>query len=90
METVRCGSETREVEMKGVEGEDFCGEIERNTNEGKEGPGDESEERRSPDDERERMSDVFGMDSKGSDEEQCGVGEDLTKLSASLGVGSVT
>ena len=61
-----------EVETKGMEGvvrcegEEFCGEIERKSNKVKEGPDDEFKEKGSPDDERERVGDVFGI-SKGSD-----------------------
>ena len=69
-EMVRCKSETRDTEIKGVggvEGEDFCGDTERKSNEGQRGPGDESEETCSPDDERQRVGEAFGM-SEGSDE----------------------
>lgn len=54
-----------ETEIKGVggvvvcEGEDVRSEIERNSNEGKRGPDDESEGRCGPDNEEEGVCDVF-------------------------------
>ena len=90
-ETVRCKSETRDTEIKGVggvEGEDFRGETERKSNEGKRSPDDKSKERCGPDDEEESECGVFGMDSEGSDEEQRGVGDDPARLSTSSGVGT--
>ena len=51
-----------------MEGEEFGGEIERNLNECKSSPDDESKERCGPDNKEERRRDVFGM-SKGLDED---------------------
>ena len=64
MEIVRCKSETRGgIGTKGAEGATVCDaentcDKEVNSNEGKEGPDDDSEER-SPDNERERVRDAF-------------------------------